>query len=256
MKENFLGTPLIASKHGAGLDELTWYIHALMALLFIGWGIYFLYVLFRFRKTVNPKADHVGVRNHFSTWVEVGVAVTEGALLLGFAVPLWASTVSEFPAEKESVVVRVTGKQFNWMTRYPGTNAIFGKQDVRFVTSENQLGLDPNDPNGKDDILTQNSEVVVPVNTNVIVHISSMDVIHSFKVFPMRVNQDAIPGMSVPIHFQPTKLGRYPINCAQLCGIGHAAMKGELRVVSQEEWATWLASKSGSGGGGGANEFE
>jgi cytochrome c oxidase subunit 2 len=256
MTKEFLGTPLIVSNHGAGLDELTWYIHILMAVLFVGWAGYFIHALIRFRASRQPKADHVGVRNHLSTWVEVGVAVTEGVLLLGFAVPLWAKSVDRFPEQSQSVVVRVTGKQFNWLARYPGTNGAFGKQDVRFVSTDNPLGLDPADANGKDDILMQNSEVVVPVNTNVIVHISSMDVIHSFKVFPMRVNQDAIPGMSIPIHFQPNKPGRYPINCAQLCGLGHAAMKGELKVVTQDEYAAWVASKAGSGGAAGKNEFE
>src|SRR5688572_32687417 len=81
MKE-FLGTPLIVSAHGQGLDNLTWYIHILMFVLFFGWAGYFLHALIRFRASRQPKADHVGVRNHLSTWVEVGVAVTEGVLLI------------------------------------------------------------------------------------------------------------------------------------------------------------------------------
>jgi cytochrome c oxidase subunit II len=253
MSKNFFGTPLIVSNHGAGLDALTWWIHALMAVLFVGWSLYFVYVLFRFRRTRNPQADHLGVQNHFSTWVEVGVAVTEAGLLLGFAIPLWASNVEKFPAEKNSVVIRVTGKQFNWMPRYPGKDGIFGKQDLKFVTGQNPTGLDPNDANGKDDVTVQaGSEVAVPVDTNVIIHISSLDVIHSFKVFPMRVNQDAIPGMSIPVHFVPNKIGTYPINCAQLCGQGHYSMKGTLKVLSQANYDKWLAEH----GGGGANAFE
>src|SRR5881394_2161602 len=129
MTKNFFGTPLIASEHGAGIDQLNWYIHILMAALFVGWGLYFVYVLFRFRATRNTKADHVGVQSHFSTWVEVGVAVVEAALLLGFAVPLWASSVRDFPAEKNSLVIRVTARQFNWGGRYTGRDGIFGKQD-------------------------------------------------------------------------------------------------------------------------------
>jgi cytochrome c oxidase subunit 2 len=249
MTKNFLGTPLIVSQHGEGLDALTWYIHWLMLVLFIGWVIYFLYVLFRFRDSRNPQADHLGVQNHFSTWVEVGVAITEGVLLIGFAVPLWAKSVEKFPAENSSVVIRVTGRQFNWMARYPGKDGVFGKQDVKFVSSQNMLGVDPSDPAGKDDVLTQNSELAVPVGTNVIVHISSMDVIHSFKVFPMRVNQDAIPGMSIPVHFYPIKAGMYPINCAQLCGVGHASMKGVLKVLPPAEFQKWLTEKAGAAGG-------
>lgn len=255
MTKNFLGTPLIVSEHGAGLDALTWYIHGLMFVLFVGWAIYFLYVLFRFRRSRNPQADHLGVQSHFSTYVEIGVAVTEAVLLIGFAVPLWAKTVEKFPAEANSVVVRVTGRQFNWLARYPGADGIFGKQDVKFVSGTNPLGLDANDAGGKDDKKSEGSSIVaVPVNTNVIIHISSMDVIHSFKVFPIRVNQDAIPGMSVPIHFVPTKVGDYQINCAQLCGVGHSLMKGTLRVLEPAAYAEWLAALPSAAGG--ASEFE
>lgn len=255
MTKNFFGTPIIVSEHGDGLDALTWYIHALMLVLFVGWAIYFLYVLFRFRRSRSPQADHLGVRSHFSTYVEVGVAVTEAVLLIGFAVPLWAKSVEKFPPENKSVVIRVTGRQFNWLARYPGTNGVFGKQDVKFVSGANPLGLDVADPLGQDDRKSEGSSIIaVPLGTNVIMHISSMDVIHSFKVFPLRVNQDAIPGMSVPIHFVPTKVGDYAINCAQLCGVGHSLMKGTLKVMPPAEYESWVTALPPASGGG--NEFE
>ena len=89
-------------------------------------------------------------------------------------------------------------------------------------------------------------EIVVPVNTNVIVSVTSLDVIHSFKVLAMRVTQDAIPGMRIPIHFKPTKTNTYQINCAQLCGVGHSLMKGYLKVVPPAEFEAWLKSKAGA----------
>ena len=101
-------------------------------------------------------------------------------------------------------------------------------------------------PNGKDDVQVLN-EMHVPVNKPVIGYISSKDVIHSFKVIAMRVTQDAIPGMRIPIWFKPTKEGRYQINCAQLCGNGHSSMSGGMLVVeSQEAFDKWLASKAGA----------
>jgi cytochrome c oxidase subunit 2 len=254
MNQKFLGTPLIASQHGNGLDSLTWYIHMLMFALFIGWSIYFMYVLFRFRGSRNKQADHAGVQSHFSTWVEVGVAVTEAVLLIGFAVPLWANSVSKFPPENQSLVIHVIGKQFNWVPHYPGADRTFGKQDVKNFTAQNLLGIDLKDPAAKDDVVVYTgSEIAVPVNTNVIAHITSLDVIHSFKVFPMRVNQDAIPGMSVPVHFYPTRVGTYPINCAQLCGVGHYSMKGTLKVMEQADFAAWLKKNSG---GAAAADYE
>jgi len=254
MNQKFLGTPLIGSEHGPGVDALTWYIHALMFVLFVGWSIYFLYVLFRFRASRNRQADHTGVQSHFSTYVEVGVAITEAVLLIGFAVPLWARNVEKFPPERESLVIRVTGRQFNWVGHYAGKDGEFAKQDIKFITAQNQLGIDQKDPKGKDDVIGPANEIAVPVGTNVIIHISSMDVIHSFKVFPMRVNQDAIPGMSIPVHFKPNRIGTYPINCAQLCGVGHYSMKGILKVLSPEDFAKWLKEKGA--GGAAAADYE
>ena len=117
---------------------------------------------------------------------------------------------------------------------------------MRWVTSDNVFGVDPNDPNGKDDVQTIN-EMHVPVNKPVIVYVSSKDVIHSFRIIDMRVTQDAIPGMRIPVWFKPVKTGRYQINCAQLCGNGHAGMaQGWLVVESQADYEKWLASKAGA----------
>jgi len=80
----------------------------------------------------------------------------------------------------------------------------------------------------------------------VIIYISSKDVIHSFKVIALRITQDAIPGMRIPIWFRPTQEGRFQINCAQLCGNGHSSMKdGVITIESQQAYDKWLASKAG-----------
>jgi len=154
--------------------------------------------------------------------------------------------VDKFPVEKDSTVIQIVAQQFAWNVRYPGKDGIFGRQDMRFVTADNVFGVDPSDPHGKDDVQTIN-EVHVVVNKPVIIYVSSKDVIHSFKVIAMRVTQDAIPGMRIPVHFTPTEEGRYQINCAQLCGNGHSTMSGGYMVVeSQAAFDRWIASKTGA----------
>jgi cytochrome c oxidase subunit 2 len=224
-----------------------------MIVLFVGWSAYFIYALFRFHRSRNPKADYVGVRSHTSTYIEGAVAVVELVLLAGLSIPLWAKAVDRFPKESESTVIQVVGQQFAWNARYPGKDGVFGKQDMRWVSAENTFGVDPNDPHGKDDVQTLNEIHVPLVKTArgdykpVIIYISSKDVIHSFKVLSMRITQDAIPGMRIPIWFRPTREGRFQINCAQLCGNGHSSMSGGFLVVeSQEAWEKWLASKAGA----------
>jgi cytochrome c oxidase subunit 2 len=240
-----LGLPELASQHGKDVDKLIIYIHYLMIALFVGWIVYFAYALFRFYHKRNPKAVYAGVKSHASSYIEVAVAVVEGVLLLGLAIPLWARAVDVFPPEKDSTVIQVVAQQFAWNVRYPGKDGTFGKQDMRWVKDGNVFGIDPNDPAGKDDVQNLN-EVHVVVNKPAIIYISSKDVIHSFKVIAMRVTQDAIPGMRIPLHFIPTLEGRYQINCAQLCGQGHFSMtSGYLVVETQAAFDKWLASKSG-----------
>jgi len=240
--KHILGLPPLASKEGARVDNLIIYMHWLMIALFFGWLIYFIYAIYRFHHTRHAKADYTGVKNHASSWVEGAVAVIEGALLLVVALPVWASHV-EAPKESDASVVQVVAQQFLWNVRYPGKDGVFGKQDMHLVTSDNAFGVDPADPNGKDDIVDQN-RIHVVVDKPVIVQISSKDVIHSFKVLAMRVTQDAIPGMRIPVHFTPTKTGIYQINCAQLCGQGHAAMAGGFLIVeTQKEYDDWMATQ-------------
>jgi cytochrome c oxidase subunit 2 len=234
------------------VDNLIIYMHILMGLLFIGWLGFFVYVLFRFHRSRHPKADYTGVTSHASSWIEVAVAAVEAVLLVGVAIPLWAKANDAFPKESDSVVMQVVGQQFNWSARYAGKDGVFGKQEMRLVTADNMFGVDPADPAGKDDIQVA-SEFHVVVDKPVIAYISSRDVIHSFKIIAMRVTQDAIPGMRIAIWFKPTKVGRYQINCAQLCGNSHSAMSaGALVVESQADYDKWLASKKP----GAATSFE
>lgn len=250
-----LGLPELASVHGAEVDKLIIYVHYLMFVLFVGWGAYFVYAVWRFRKSRNPKADYAGVTSHVSNWIEVAVAGVEVVLLVFFAVPLWAKVVDDFPKpEANPLTVRVTGQQFAWAGRYPGADGKFGKQDIALASSSNPLGLHQLDEaskaadvDGKDDVnLAANVELVLPVDRPVIVSLTSLDVIHSFKVPALRVTQDAIPGMRIPIHFVATKTNTYQVNCAQLCGVGHSTMKGILKVVPQPDFDAWLKSKAGS----------
>jgi cytochrome c oxidase subunit II len=240
--EKILGLPVLASEHGRQVDNLIIYVHWLMMVLFIGWLAYFAYALLRFRKSKNPKADYVGARTHASSWIEAAVAIVEGVLLILFAVPLWAKVVDQLPSENESTVMRVVAQQFAWNVRYPGPDGVFGKQDPKFVTAQNPWGINPEDPQGKDDFVAPLNDIHVPVNKPAVIHLSSRDVIHSFKVIALRVTQDAIPGMSIPVWFKAVKTGRYQINCAQLCGNGHYGMSlGFLTVQTEDEFNKWAA---------------
>ncbi len=249
-----LGLPAEASSHAAEIDQMIVLVHWLMAVLFVGWGIFFVFVLFRFRRGANPKADYAGAKGKVSKGIEVAIVIAEMVLLIGYAIPAWAKRVQQFPAENEATVVRVVGEQFAWNVHYPGADGRFGRTDVSLISADNPLGLDKNDPDAKDDVTTIN-QLNVPVDRPVLVHLSSKDVIHSFGLYEMRVKQDVIPGLQIPVWFIPTVTTAqmrlnlnnpafdYEIACSQLCGLGHFRMRGFLTVQSAADYQKWMADQ-------------
>jgi cytochrome c oxidase subunit 2 len=134
--------PIQASQHAAELDQMTVLVHWLMLVMFVGWGLFFLFVLFRFRKGANPKASYVGAKGKISKGTEVAVAVIEVLLLVFYAIPVWAKRVKALPSENEAVIVRVIAEQFAWNVHYPGPDGKFGRTDINKVTADNPIGLD------------------------------------------------------------------------------------------------------------------
>ncbi|HJO03297.1 MAG TPA: hypothetical protein QGG47_04915 [Acidobacteriota bacterium] len=247
--------PVNGAAHGQALDEMSALVHWLMVILFVGWGIYFVYVLFRFRAGANPRASYKGATSHVSQYVEVGVAVVEVVILIFFAIPAWANWVTP-PADGEALEVRVVAEQFLWSVHYSGPDGVFGRTGLELITPTNAIGLDRSDPYGVDDVISTN-QLHLPVDRPVTLLTSSKDVIHSFSLQQMRVKQDIVPGIMIPVHFTPIMVtpeeSQYPacagdktcweITCAQLCGLGHFRMRGFYTIHEQADFDAWMAEQ-------------
>ena len=98
----------------------------------------------------------------------------------------------------------------------------------------NILGVDPADPAGKDDVVLPT--VFVPRGRPIELLLESKDVIHSFFVRELRLKQDAVPGMRIPLRFTADRVGRYEVACAELCGLGHHQMRTFLEILEPEEY--------------------
>lgn len=239
-----LGIPDLASEHGEMVDHMLEVVHWFMLILFVFWTLFFLYAIWRFYHRRSPAAKHAGVTSHFSTHLEVGVVIIEVVLLLGFAFPLWATRARSFPVGEEVAKVRAVGEQFKWTFHYPGPDGKFGRWDADLVTPENPAGIDREDPNAADDFFTIN-DLQLPKGRPCIVQVTSKDVIHGLALNRLRIQQDAIPGMDIPMWFVPTKLiPGAEIICAQLCGIGHAQMVAYYSVIESEDYDKWVAESS------------
>ena len=233
------GLPIDISKNGWQIDQLINVLHVFMAILFVGWFTFFIYVIIRFRNRPGHKAEYHTKHFKTPTVLETGIVLTEFVLLFAFSIPIWHLYRNQIPPRDKSLVVRVVAEQFAWNIHYPGQDRIFGRTDPKLISMSNPLGLDPGDPNGKDDIITLN-QFHIPVDMPIIIDLSSKDVIHSFTVPVMRVKQDAIPGQVVPVWFEAKQTGSFEIACAQLCGLGHYRMRGFFVVDSKEDFNKWM----------------
>ena len=182
-------------------------------------------------------------RSRFSAMWRWAAIIAVVALFIWMTVAaedLW-STIRLTHAESNAVRVEVTGVQFQWYFRYPGTDAVYGQTKPELIDAAggNPLGLDPADPHGEDDVVS--SILVLPVNRQTNLRLVALDVIHGFYIPGMRVMQNATPGHVSEIHLTPTRIGDYPIVCSQLCGLGHYRMHAVMRVVSKRDFTAWMA---------------
>ena len=234
--------PTDISVDGHQIDNLIHVLHVFMGILFIGWGAFFVYCLVQYRARSGHAASSVLGKAKASKYSEIAVAIFEAVLLFGFAIPVWGRVKSDIPTDNP-LRVRVLGEQFAWNFHYPGADGQFGRIDPKLVdTATNVMGL-VREGHGADDVVS--GELHVVEGKPVIAEISSKDVIHSFFVPVLRVKQDAVPGMRVPVWFRtrPSTKGVYEVACAQLCGNNHYSMRALMYVDTQQEFDAWFAKK-------------
>ena len=231
--------PPLASEHGAGIDRMLRYLLiAVGSLYVIGNAVlgYFVWRFSRQGKVTMRAASNKAERRWSLIPIVVMLVVAEGGVFV-LGLPVWGKYYGAPPSDV--MTVEVTAEQFAWNVRYAGPDGKFGRTSAQLITWNNPIGLDPKDPNGKDDLVLLN-DIHLPVNKPVRIRLRSKDVIHSFYVPNFRVRQDTVPGMTIDIWFVPTQTGEFELACSQLCGFGHYSMKGLVDVVSPDEFEKWL----------------
>jgi cytochrome c oxidase subunit II len=236
--------PVGASAAAADIDHHFTITYIVMGAVFVAAQLVLGYLVWKHRDGSAAKEAHY---THGNTRLEIVWTALTLILFVGLNLmssSIWASERFR-PAVSNAVQVEVTGMQFAWYFRYPGPDGKFGstKPELQDASAggEAAIGLDTTDPASKDDVVV--NTMVVPVNREVEVILRAEDVIHSFFIPSMRFKQDAVPGLAIHMHFTPISTGDYEIACAELCGLGHYKMHGILKVVSQEDYDKWLASK-------------
>jgi cytochrome c oxidase subunit 2 len=194
------------------------------------------YCVFRFRHREGARAAYEPENKRLETWLTVVTAIGVAAMLAP-GLFVWHQFVTVPAGANEFEVV---GQQWQWSFRLPGKDGKLGTSDVRNIDDKNPLGLNPKDPHGQDDVVVQGDDLHLPLNKPVKVLLRSIDVLHDFYVPEFRAKMDMVPGMVTYYWFTPTRAGTFEILCAELCGLGHAQMRGKVIVEEEGAYQAWL----------------
>jgi|TARA_B110000261_G_scaffold131051_1_gene147064 cytochrome c oxidase subunit 2 len=198
------------------------------------------YCVYKFRYREGRVAAYEPENKKLETWLTVLTSLGVAALLApGLVVWFQFVTVPEDATE-----VEVVGQQWSWSFRLPGADGKLGTADNRLISDDNILGINPEDPYGQDDIVIDGDDLHLAVGQPVKMLLRSVDVLHNFYVPEFRAKMDMVPGMITYYWMEPTRVGTYDVLCAELCGTGHAYMRGTVLIDTDEDYALWISEQT------------
>ncbi|GGX79861.1 hypothetical protein GCM10007160_04110 [Litchfieldella qijiaojingensis] len=230
-------TPL-ASNWGA-IDHTITISFWVTGVVYLAITFFLAVALIRYRYKRHRRSLYEPENKKLEVWLTVLTSLGIAALLAP-GLFVWGSFVT---VPDDAHEVEVVGQQWHWSFRFPGEDGELGPVRASLISDDNPYGIDPDDPRGQDDILVRSPRLMLPIDRPVKMTLRSKDVIHNFKVPPFRAKMDAIPGQTSYFWLTPTKTGEFEAVCAELCGIGHFAMRGRVEVVDQQTFDEWLAGK-------------
>ena len=241
-----------ASDHGEKIDFMLWLTIIVTGVVFLLTQVLLFWFAFKYQYS-EKRTSYFFPHNNKLELLWTVVPAIFLTILVGFGLFYWFKITGDAP--KDAQIVEITGKQFNWMMRYPGKDNVLGRKNYRLTdaSSGNALGVDWEDGASHDDV--EASEMHLVVGKPVQLVINAQDVIPDVGLVLFRLKMDAVPGIPTTLWFTPkytteqmkkitgNKDFVYEISCDQICGSGHYSMRGVIVVETQEEYDAWMASK-------------
>ena len=198
--------------------------------------LFMAYCVLRFRHREGRRAAYEPESRRLESWLAIVTALGVAALLAP-GLLVWGQFVT---VPNGTSTIEAVGQQWQWSFRLPGKTGRLGSSDTNYVSSDNPLGLNPNDPAGQDNILILGDDLHLPVGKPVKVLLRSIDVVHDFYVPEFRAKMDLMPGLVSYFWFTPTRTGTFEIFCGGFCGVGHPMMRSHVVVDTESDYQAWL----------------
>ena len=225
----------IASNWGS-IDNAIIITFWITGVVYVAVILFMAYCVYRYRYQKDRRADYDPENTKLEWWL-TGLTTVGVVALLTPGLLAWNDFLDVPPDATE---FEVLGKQWDWSYRLPGKDGVLGTSNARFVSGDNPFGVNPKDPNGQDDVLIEGDDLHLPLGKPLKVLLRSIDVLHDFYVPQFRAKMDLVPGMITFFWFTPTRTGTFDILCAELCGVGHHAMRGTVVVEEKAAYEEWL----------------
>ncbi len=206
--------------------------------VFVAVNLFMAYCVWRYRQRKGSRAHYEPESKKLEAWL-VGLTALGVAAMLAPGLFVWAKFV-EVP--EDATAFEVVGKQWHWSYRFPGKDGVLGTVDARYISDSNPFGMNPDDPNGRDDVLISSPELHLPIGKPVKALLRSVDVLHDYTVPQFRVKMDLVPGLVTYVWFTPIRTGTFDLLCEELCGIAHFTMRGKVVVEEENAFQEWLAT--------------
>ncbi len=228
----------IASNWGM-IDETVNITFWVTGIVFVAVNLFMAYAVLKYRHREGNKAAYEPENKKLEIWLTVITSIGVAAMLAP-GLLVWGKVVT---VPEDAIEVEAVGQQWAWSYRYPGRDGVLGTTSIRHVSPVNPFGIDPDDPNGQDDVLVDGDDMHLPLDRPVKLLLRSKDVLHNFTVPQFRVKMDLVPGMVSYIWLTPTRTGRFDVLCEELCGLAHFAMRSKVVVEEEAEFEAWLANQ-------------
>ena len=207
--------------------------------VFIAIVLFMAYCIVRYRHRPGIRAAYEPENKKMEWWL-TGLTSVGVAAMLTPGLFVWDQFVT---VPKDAAVIEVVGQQWQWSFRYPGKDGKMGTTSSRNINGDNPFGINPKDPNGRDDVLVAGDDLHIPLGKPLKVLLRSIDVLHDFYVPEFRAKMDMVPGAVTYFWFTPTRTGTFDILCFELCGVGHYTMRGKVVVEEESSFQSWLAEQ-------------
>lgn len=214
----------VGSSYAAQIDGLILTVLIIVGIWFLAAEYIFLHFILKFRAKPGRRGEYIDGKNkRHKRWITIPhlCVLAFDVLIILVSFRVWYNIKMDLPEDPDAVI-RVIGQQWAWTFQHPGAD---GELDTA------------------DDIFTVD-ELHVENEKTYHFELQSTDVLHSFSVPVWRIKQDAIPGRTITGWFEPTRTGRYDVQCAEICGFGHGVMAAHVMVEDAETHAAWVAANT------------